>query len=129
MLSGRMQVFFDNLPASIEYIRAGKVRALAVTTNGRSEALPNVPAVREFVPGYEASPWWGVGAPKNTPAAIIDQLNREINAGLADPAMKARLIDLGAEVFPGSSADFGKLIADETEKWARVIKFAGVKAD
>jgi tripartite-type tricarboxylate transporter receptor subunit TctC len=129
MLSGRMQVFFDNLPASIEYIRAGKVRALAVTTNGRSEALPNVPAVREFVRGYEASPWWGVGAPKNTPAAIIDQLNREINAGLADPAMKARLIDLGAEVFPGSSADFGKLIADETEKWARVIKFAGVKAD
>ena len=112
------------MPASIEYIRAGKLRALAVTTATRSEALPDIPTVGEFVPGYEASAWFGIGAPKNTPAEIIDRLNKEINAGLADPEIKARLADLGGTVLPGSPADFGKLIADETEKWAKVVKFA-----
>ncbi len=129
MLSGQMQVLFDNLPASIEYIKAGKVRALAVTTIERSEALPNVPTVGEFVPGYEASPWWGVGAPKNTSVEIVDKLNKEINAGLADPNIKARLAELGGTALAGSPADFGKLIADETEKWAKVVKFSGAKAD
>jgi tripartite-type tricarboxylate transporter receptor subunit TctC len=129
MLSGQMQVIFDNLPASIEYIKAGKLRALAVTTAARSDALPDVPTVGEFVPSYEASPWWGVGVPKNTPADIIDKLNKEINAGLADPKMKARIADLGGTVLAGSPADFGKLIAAETEKWGKVVKFAGLKAD
>jgi tripartite-type tricarboxylate transporter receptor subunit TctC len=129
MLSGQMQVLFDNLPASIEYIKAGKLRALAVTTAARSETLPNVPTVGEFVPGYEASPWWGVGAPKNTPVEIINKLNKEINAGLADPKIRARLADLGATVITGSPADFGKLIADETEKWAKVVKFSGARVE
>ena len=120
---------FDAMPASIEYIRAGKLRALAVTTATRSEALPDVPTVGDFVPGYEASAWYGVGAPKNTPAEIIDKLNKEINAGLADPKMKARLADLGGTVLAGSPADFGKLIADETEKWGKVVKFAGIKPE
>jgi tripartite-type tricarboxylate transporter receptor subunit TctC len=127
MLSGQVQVLFDNLPASIEYIKAGKVRALAVTTATRSEALPDLPTVGEFVPGYEASPWWGVGVPKNTPAEIIDKLNTEINAALADPKMRARLSVLGGAALAGSSADFGKLIAGETEKWAKVVRFAGIK--
>ena len=95
----------------------------------RSEALPDIPTVGEFVPGYEARSWWGIGAPKNTPAEIVDRLNKEINASLADPAMKARFVDLGATVFPSSAADFGKFIAHETEKWAKVVKFAGIKAD
>jgi tripartite-type tricarboxylate transporter receptor subunit TctC len=129
MLSGQVQVFFDNLPSSIEYIKAGKLRALAVTTTSRSDALPDLPTVGEFVPGYEASPSWGVGVPKNTPAEIIDKLNKEINAGLADPKMKARIADLGATVLAGTPAEFGKLIADETEKWGKVVKFAGIKAD
>ena len=116
-------------PSSIEYIRAGKLRALAVTTATRSEALPDIPTVGEFVPGYEASAWFGIGAPKNTPAEIVDKLNKEINAGLADPKLKARLADLGGTVLPGSPADFGKLIAEETEKWAKVVKFSGAKAD
>ena len=115
------------MPASIEYIRAGKLRALAVTTAARSEALPDIPTVAEFVPGYEASAWQGIGAPRSTPAEIIEKLNKEINAALADPKMKARLADLGSAVLPGSPADFGKLIADETEKWGKVIKFAGIK--
>ena len=115
--------------ASIEYIRAGKLRALAVTTATRSEALPDIPTVGEFVPGYEASAWFGVGAPKNTPAEIIDKLNKEINAALADPKMKARLADLGGTVLAGSPADFGKLIADETEKWAKVIRAANIKPE
>ena len=119
LLGGQVQVMFDTMPASIEYIRAGKLRALAVTTATRSEALPDIPTVGEFVPGYEASAWFGVGAPKNTPAEIVDKLNKEINAGLADPKMKARLADLGGTVLAGSPADFGKLIADETEKWAQ----------
>jgi tripartite-type tricarboxylate transporter receptor subunit TctC len=127
MLSGQVQVFFDNLPSSIEHIKAGKLRALAVTTTTRSDALPDLPTVGEFVPGYEATPSWGVGVPKNTPAEIIDKLNKEINAGLADPKMTARIVDLGATVLAGTPAEFGKLIADETEKWGKVVKFAGIK--
>jgi tripartite-type tricarboxylate transporter receptor subunit TctC len=127
LLGGQVQVMFPTMSSSIEYIRAGKLRVLAVTTATRSAALPDVPTVNEFLPGYESSFWTGVGAPKNTPAEIVDKLNKEINAGLADPRMKARLAELGATALPGSSADFGKLIADETEKWAKVIKFAGVQ--
>ena len=129
LLSGQVQVMFNPLPASIEYIRAGKLRALAVTTVTRSDALPDLPTVGEFVPGYEASTWGGIGAPKDTPAEIIDTLNREINVALADPKFKARMIDLGGEVAPGSPADFGRFIAAETEKWAKVVKFAGVQPD
>jgi tripartite-type tricarboxylate transporter receptor subunit TctC len=129
ILSGQAQVMFDNLPASIEYIKAGKVRALAVTTPMRSYALPELPTVNEFVPGYEASPSWGVGAPKNTPSEIIDKLNKEINLALADSRVKARLAELGASVMAGSPAEFGKHIADETEKWGKVVKFSGAKAE
>jgi len=129
MLVGQVQVLFDNLPASLEYVKAGKVRALAVTTARRTAALPDLPTIGEFVPGYEASLWWGVGVPKNTPIEIIDKLNKEINVCLADPKMKAQLAGLGAEVLAGSPADFSDLIAQETEKWGRVIKFAGIKAD
>jgi len=118
---------FDPMPESIEYIRAGKLRALAVTTATRSEALPDVPTVSDFLPGFEATTWFGVGAPKNTPAAIVDRLNNEINAALADPKMRARLADLGGEVLGGSPAQFAKLIADETEKWGKVIRAAGIK--
>ena len=124
LLSGQVQVMFDLMPASIGYIRAGKLRALAVTTATRSEALPDLPTIGEFVPGYEASTWNGVVAPKGTPAEAIDKLNAAINASLADAAIKARFADLGATPLPMSSAEFGKLIADETEKWAKVIKFA-----
>jgi tripartite-type tricarboxylate transporter receptor subunit TctC len=129
LLSGQVQVMFATMPSSIEYIRAGKLRALAVATATRSEALPDVPTVGEFVPGYEASSWSGVGAPKATPAEIVDKLNKEINAGLADPKMKARLADLGGTVLPGPPSDFGKLIADETEKWGKVIRAANIKLD
>ena len=129
LLGGQVQVMFATMPASIEYIRAGKLRALAVTTATRSEVLPDVPTVGDFVPGYEASAWYGVGAPRNTPAEIVDKLNKEINAGLADPKMKARLADLGGTVLAGSPADFGKLIADETEKWGKVIRAANIKAE
>ena len=129
LLSGQVQVMFATMPSSIEYIRAGKLRALAVATATRSEALPDVPTVGEFVPGYEASSWSGVGAPKATPAEIVDKLNKEVNAALDDPKMKARLADLGGVALQGSPADFGKLIADETEKWAKVIKFAGIKSE
>jgi tripartite-type tricarboxylate transporter receptor subunit TctC len=129
LLGGQMQVYFPTAVASIGYIRAGRLRALAVTAATRSDALPDIPTVGEFVPGYEASFWSGIGAPKNTPSEIIDKLNKEINAGLADPKMKARLADLGGTVLAGSPADFGKLIAQEIEKWAKVIKFAGIKAD
>jgi tripartite-type tricarboxylate transporter receptor subunit TctC len=127
MMGGRVQVIFDNLPTSIEYIKAGKLRPLAVTTATRSEVLPNLPTVGDFVPGFEASAWYGVGAPKNTPDDIVERLNKEINAALADLKMKSRIADLGGTVLPGSPADFGKLIADETEKWGKVIKFAGIK--
>jgi tripartite-type tricarboxylate transporter receptor subunit TctC len=129
LLGGRVQVLFDPIPASIEYIRAGKLRALAVTTATRSDALPDIPTVGEFVPGYEASSWYGVCAPKNTPADIIDRLNKEINAGLADPKLKARFADLGGTVLAGSPADFGKLIAHETDKWGKVIKAVGIKPE
>jgi tripartite-type tricarboxylate transporter receptor subunit TctC len=129
LLGGQVQVYFTGTVSSIEYIKTGRLRALAVTTATRSEALPDVPTVSEFVPGYEASGWFGVGAPKSTPTEIIDKLNNEVNAALADPKMKARLADVGGSALSGSPADFGKLIADETEKWAKVIKFAGIKAD
>ena len=124
-----MQVIFDPVIESIGYITAGRLRPSAVTTAMRSEALPDLPTVGDFVPGYETSGWFGVGVPRNTPVAIIDKLNKEINAGLADPKLKARFADLGATVFAGSPADFGKLIAADTEKWAKVIKFLGIKAD
>jgi tripartite-type tricarboxylate transporter receptor subunit TctC len=129
LLAGQVQVYFANTVASIEFIRAGKLRPLAVTTATRSEALPDIPTVGEFVPGYEASAWSGIGSPKNTPSQIIDKLNNQINAGLADPNMKARLADLGGTVLVGSPADFGRLIAEETEKWGKVVKFVGIKAD
>ena len=129
LLSGQVQIYFGTVTVSIGYIRAGKLRALAVTTLKRSEMLPELPTVAEFVPGYEASFWAGIGAPRNTPAEIIDKLNREINAALADPKMKARLADLGATGLAGSPADFGKLIADETEKWGNVIRAANIKAE
>jgi tripartite-type tricarboxylate transporter receptor subunit TctC len=129
LLGGQVQVSFGSMLASIEYIRAGKLHPLAVTTATRSEALPDIPTVSEFVPGYEASAWFGVGAPKNTPAAIIDKLNKEINAALADPKIKRRLADLGGTVLALSPADFGILIADETEKWGRVIRSANIKAE
>src|SRR5262249_2145950 len=117
LIGGQGQGMFGTMPSSIEYIRAGSLRALAVTTAKRSEALPGIPTLSEIVPGYEASDWYGVGAPKNTPAEIIDRLNREINAGLADPKIKARLADLGGMTLAGSPTDFGKLVAEETEKW------------
>ena len=129
LIAGQVQVYFGPLLSSIAYIRAGRLRALAVTTAARLEVLPDVPTVGEFVPGYEASSWNGIGAPKGTPVEIIDMLNKEINAALGDPKMKARLADLGGTPLLGSPADFGKLIADETEKWGKVVKFAGVKAE
>jgi len=129
LLAGQVQVYFPTTVASIGYIRAGRLRALAVTAATRSDALPDIPTVGEFLPGYEASTWYGVGAPKGTPAEIVEKLNKEINAGLADPTMKARLADLGGDVLVLSPADFGKLIADETEKWGNVIKSAGIKAE
>jgi tripartite-type tricarboxylate transporter receptor subunit TctC len=129
LLSGQVQLYFGTTASSLEYVIAGKLRVLAVTIERRLDALPDIPAVAEFVPGFEASQWYGVGAPKNTPPQIIDKLNKEINAGLADPKMKARLADLGGTVLAGSPADFGKLIVDETEKWAKVVKFAVIKAD
>ncbi len=129
LIAGQVQVVFSPIPSTIGYIRAATLRPLAVTTALRSDALPDVPAVGEFVTGYEASSWQGVGAPRKTPAAIIDKLNSEINAVIADPTMKARLADLGGTVLAGSAAEFGKLIADETEKWAKVVKSAGIKPE
>jgi tripartite-type tricarboxylate transporter receptor subunit TctC len=129
LMGGQVQMMFDPVPTSIEYIKAGKVRALAVSTATRSEALPDLPALGDFLPGFEASNWYGVGAPKNTPVEIAEKLNKEINAALADPEMKARFADLGGTVIPGSPAQFAKLIADETEKWAKVIRSANIKLD
>jgi tripartite-type tricarboxylate transporter receptor subunit TctC len=126
---GQVQVMFEGITSSIEYVRAGRLRALAVTSATRSAALPDIPTVGEFVPGYEATAWFGLGAPNNTPAEIIDTLNREINAGLADPAMKARIADLGGSPMPMTPAEFRKLIADETEKWGKVILEANIKLD
>jgi tripartite-type tricarboxylate transporter receptor subunit TctC len=127
LLGGQVQVMFVAISASIEYVRAGNLRPLAVTTASRSDALPDIPTVGDFIPGYEASTWCGIGAPKGTPAEIIDKLNKEINAGLVDP--KVRLANMGSTALPGSPADFGKLIAEETEKWAKVVKLSGAKPD
>ena len=129
LMGGQIQVVFNPVPESMEHIKAGKLRPLAVTGATRSEALPDVPTVGDSVPGFEASALQGIGAPKDTPAEIVNKLNKEINAGLADPSLKARFADLGATVFVLSPADFGMFIADETEKWAKVIKFAGAKAE
>jgi tripartite-type tricarboxylate transporter receptor subunit TctC len=129
MLAGQVQVMFDNLPTSIEHIRAGKLRPLAITSTTRSELIPDVPTLSDFVPGYESSAWYGVGAPKGTPAEIVNRLNKEINAILADPKAKARIAEMGATLITGSPADFGKLVADETEKWGKVVKFSGARAD
>ena len=129
LIGGQVQVMFDAMASSIAHIRAGKLRALAVTTATRSEALPEIPTVAEFLPGYEASAFVGIGAPKNTPMEIVDRLNKEINAALADPKVRARFTELGTTVLPGAPRDFGKLIADETEKWAKVIKTAGIKPE
>jgi len=129
LLGGQVQVSFASMPSSIQYIRAGQLRALAVVTATRADALPDIPTVAEFVPGYEASSWYGVGAPKAMSAEIIDKLNKEINAGLADPKLKTRLADLGGDVLALSPADFGKLIVDETEKWGNVIRALNIKAE
>jgi len=129
MLGGQVQVMFSSLSSAIEYIRSGQLRALGVTAATRSDALPGTPAIAESVPGYEASAFYGVGAPRDTPAEIIDKLNKEINAGLADPKLKARLADLGGTVLSGSAADFGKFIVEETDKWGKVIRAANLKPD
>jgi tripartite-type tricarboxylate transporter receptor subunit TctC len=129
LLGGQVQVSFPTMVSSVEYLRAGKLRALAVTTATRSEALPDIPALADFVPGYEASAFYGLGGPRNTPAEIVDRVNKEINAVLADPQMKARLADLGGTVLPGSPAEFGKLIANETEKWGKVMRAANIKSE
>jgi tripartite-type tricarboxylate transporter receptor subunit TctC len=129
LLGGQVQMMFSPLPSSIEYLRAGKLRALAVTTATRSAALPDIPTVGDFVPGYEAATFFGIGAPKNTPAEIVERLNKEINAGLTDPNLKARLTDLGSVPTPVTPAELGKFIADETEKWAKVIRAAGIKPE
>jgi tripartite-type tricarboxylate transporter receptor subunit TctC len=129
LISGQVQVMFDNVPTSIEFIRAGKLRPLAVTTAARSNVLPDLPTVADFVPGYEASAWYGVGVPKGTPEAIIGKLNKETNAILADPKARARFDELGASLIAGSPAEFGQLVADETEKWAKVVKFSGARPD
>src|SRR5499427_3103556 len=129
LLAGQAQVMFDVTPSSTPHIKAGRLRALAVTTATRADVLPEVPVMGDFVPGYEASAWLGFGAPKDTPAAIIDMLNSEVNAGLADPTIKARFADLGAMVLPGSPAEFGRLIADDTEKWGKVVRAANIKPD
>ena len=128
LLGGQVQVMFSDM-SSLQLIRSGSLRALAVTTATRSEALPDVAAMPDFVPGYEASAWVGLGAPRNTPAEIVDKLNREINAGVVDHSFKTRLADMGFTVLPGSPTEFGRLIADETEKWAKVVKFAGIKPE
>ena len=127
LLGGQLQVSFDVMPTTIEYVRTGRLRALGVTTATRAPALPDVPSVGEFVPGYEAATWQGIGAPRNTPAEMVSRLNQEINAGLADPKIKARLADVGGTTLATSSAEFGKLIAEETEKWGKVIRAANVK--
>ena len=127
LIGGQVQAMFGDMPSSIEFIKTGKLRALAVTTVTRSEALPDLPSVSDFVPGYESSAWYGVGAPKNTPVEIVERLSKEINAALADPKMKARLNSLGGTVLDVSPSEFGTLIADETRKWAKVVKFSGAK--
>jgi len=129
LIAGQVHVMFDNIPTSAEHIKAGKLRGLAVTSAARSDVLPDLPTVADVLPGYEASAWYGLGAPKGTPAEFIDKVNTSMNAVLADPKSQARFADLGASLLPGSPAEFGKLVADETEKWGKVVKFAGVKPD
>jgi tripartite-type tricarboxylate transporter receptor subunit TctC len=129
LLGGQVQVLFATAPGTSDYIATGKLRALAVTSASRAELLPELPTVGEFVPGYETSQWYGIGAPANTPAEIVEKLNRQINAAIADPAMKARLAAIGGEPLPGTPAEFGKLIAEETDKWAKVVRAAGIKAE
>jgi tripartite-type tricarboxylate transporter receptor subunit TctC len=129
LLGGDVQVLFATAPGTTDYIKTGRLRALAVTSAARAEVLPELPTVADFVPGYEASQWYGLAAPKNTPAEIVGRLNREINAAIADPGMKARLAAIGGEPLPGSPAEFGKLIAEETEKWAKVVRAAGIKPE
>jgi tripartite-type tricarboxylate transporter receptor subunit TctC len=129
MLAGQVQIMFDNLPSSIGYVQSGKLRALAVTTAMRNKALPDVPTVGETVPGYEASAWFGMSVPKGTPRAIIDKLNKQINAALADPGIQAKFADLGGVLIPGTPEDFGKIIAEETEKWSKVVKATGATAE
>jgi tripartite-type tricarboxylate transporter receptor subunit TctC len=129
LIAGQVQVMFDNIPTSAEHIKAGKLRGLAVTSTARSDVLPDLPTVADVLPGYEASAWYGLGAPKGTPAEVIDKVNKAVNEILADPKSKARFTDLGASLLPGSPADFGKLLADETEKWGKVVKFSGAKPD
>jgi len=129
LIAGQVQVYFAGMPEAIEYVRAAKVRALAVTTTSRAEALPEIPALAEFVPGFDSSIWFGLNAPRNTPISIVDLLNKEINAGLADPRIKARYAELGSTVFPTAPAEFAKFIADEVEKWGRVVKFSGAKPE
>jgi tripartite-type tricarboxylate transporter receptor subunit TctC len=129
LLAGQVQVYFGLIPSSIGYIRTDKLRALAVTSATRSQALPDIPAMGESVPGYEASGWYGIGAPKSTPVEIVNKLSKQIDAALADPPIKTRLADLGAEAMPMTPVEFGTLVADETEKWGKVVKFAGIKVD
>ena len=129
LIGGQVQVYFDGISGSLEHVRSGKLRALGVTTAERADVLPDVPSIAEFVPGYEAGGWYGIGVPKNVPAEVVDKLNREINAGLADPKLKTRLADLGYVTFGGSSAEFRNMIAQEIDKWARVLKFSGIKPD
>jgi tripartite-type tricarboxylate transporter receptor subunit TctC len=129
LLGGQVHMTFDSLPSSIEYIRTGKLRALAVATTTRADSLPDIPTVADYFPGYDASAWNGVAIPRNTPAEIVDKLNREINAGLADPKMKARIAELGATAFPGSPGEFGRFVSDETEKWGKVVRAANIKAE
>jgi tripartite-type tricarboxylate transporter receptor subunit TctC len=129
LMSGRVQLMFDNVPTSLQFIKAGKLRPLAVTSAERAAVLPELPVVADFVPGYEASAWYGLAAPKGTPGEIVERLNREVNAILAQPDVKSQLADLGASLLPGSASDFGRLIADETAKWGKVIRFAGIKPE
>lgn len=129
LIAGQVQVMFDNLPTCAEHVKSGKLRGLAVTSAARSEVLPDLPTVADFLPGYEASAWYGIGAPKGTPPDIVDRLNKAVNEILADPKVKAKFSEYGAILLPGSPADFGKLLADETEKWGKVVKFAGAKVD
>jgi tripartite-type tricarboxylate transporter receptor subunit TctC len=129
LIAGQVQVMFDNIPTCAEHVKSGKLRGLAVTSTTRSEVLPDLPTVADFLPGYEASAWYGLGAPKGTPAEIVDRLNKAVNEILADPKVKAKFSEYGAILLPGSAADFGKLLADETEKWAKVVKFSGAKVD
>ena len=129
LMGGQVQVMFDNLPTSAEHVKAGKLRGLAVTSTQRSAVLPDLPTVADFLPGYEASAWYGLAMPKHTPGEVIDRINKAANAILADPKAQARFAELGASLLPGSAADFGKLLVDETEKWGKVVKFAGAKPD